>query len=211
MKTAYTYIFNNYDTLKQPVKTEGWKYICFTDNPDLYEKGIWQLEKVPIIDTPKKTACYYITHGLELFSTDIVLSVTGQCQIIGNLNDLIDDFLKRDYCIMRHPARNCTYREGEAILRHKRDIPGNVIPQILKYRAEGLPEHNGLAQCAVIGRRNIPAVKRFDARWWNELNTMSTREQLSFNYVLWRYPINIDYFEIEELNKYIEIHKHLKS
>jgi len=208
MKTVYTYIFGDYDKLKQPVKTEGWKYICFTDNPDLYDKGIWQLEKVPIIDTPKKTAGYYLTHGLELFNTDIVVSITGQCEIVENLNHFIDDFLKRDYCLMKHPARNCTYKEGEAVIKWKSDIPGNVIPQMKRYKKEGLPENNGMAQCAVIGRRNTPEIRIFESLWWDELNKETLRDQLSFNYVLWENPINLDYFELEDMEEYIIIHKH---
>lgn len=209
MKTVYTFIFNNYDELKQPVKTKGWKYICFTDNPDLYEKGIWQLEKVPIIDNPKKTTCYYITHGLEIFN-DIVISITGQCEIIGNLDEFIEEFLIRDYCLVRHPDRNCTYKEGEAVINYKRDIPGNVIPQMRRYKKEGLPENNGLVQCAVIGRRNTYEIKEFETLWWDELNKETLRAQLSFNYVLWKNPIKVNYFDLEDMKKYITIHKHLK-
>ena len=37
-KVAYTYIIGNYDSLKEPsVITEGWDYICFTDDSSAHQ------------------------------------------------------------------------------------------------------------------------------------------------------------------------------
>ena len=214
MKVVYTYIFDNHDWLLPPVVTKGWRYVCFTDTPDSICKtqDVWEIIKVPLSqDTPKRTAGYYLTHGLELFpECDTVVSVSGQYRIVGFLDGFVDGFLKRDYCIMNHPVRNCTYQEGKAVLLHRRDVPRNINPQLDRYRKEGLPPNSGMVQTGAIGRKNILAVKEFELLWWEEIRKGSQRDQLSFNYTLWKNPhlLKIDYFNEIDLVPYMKLGEH---
>ena len=162
-------------------------------------------------DTPKRTAGYYLTHSTDLFHEyEIILSTTGQCRIVGDLDDFVKSYLKRDYTLMKHPARNCTYAEANACISYHKDKPGNIKPQMERYREEGLPENNGMVQTGVIGRRNTPAVKEFEALWWEEIKNNSQRDQLSFNYCLWKYPklLKVDPFDPNRLGKHFAICAH---
>ena len=92
MKVVYTYIFGKHDWLRHPnFVTPGWRYVCFTDTPDGvwppdHKKHTWEIITVPSeYDTPKRTAGYYLTHGLDLFpEAEIIISAIGMCQIVGN-------------------------------------------------------------------------------------------------------------------------------
>jgi hypothetical protein len=206
MKVIYTYIFNEWDWLKPPVKvTPGWKYVCFTDEDNPWLPGsslkAWEIVRVKDELTPKRRAGYYLTHGLELFGdSEIIISVTGQCHVIGDLDVFVEKFLKRDYCLMHHPSRNCTYKEAAACMRSNRDDPEVIARHMEKYRAEGLPANAGMVQTGIIGRRNTVGVKEFERLWWEEIQNGSQRDQLSWNYVLWEHPglIDVDYWKFDE-------------
>ena len=55
-----------------------------------------------------------------------------------------------------------------------------------KYRDENFPKQFGLVQTGIIARENNNRTKEFCKNWWNELERGSKRDQLSFNYVLWK-------------------------
>lgn len=44
-KVLYTAIFGNHDKLKEPVVTNGWEYILFTNNREL-KSDIWDIRYV---------------------------------------------------------------------------------------------------------------------------------------------------------------------
>jgi len=218
LKIVYTYIFGKHDWLRTPTKvTPGWKYICFTDTPDnvwpkSMERQTWEVIQVPSDqDTPKRTAGYYLTHSANLFpEAEIIVSVIGMGRIVGDLDGFVMKNLKRDYCLMRHPARVCTYSEGQAVISYKKDKPENVNPQMDRYKAEGLPVNHGMVQTGVIGRRNSDRVKEFERLWWEEIKNESQRDQLSFNYCLWKYPdlIKVDTFDPNKLGEFVALCPH---
>ena len=39
-------------------------------------------------------------------------------------------------------------------------------------------------------------------KWWNEINNYSHRDQLSFNYIVWKLGIKIKYYSKCTLNDY---------
>jgi len=66
--------------------------------------------------------------------------------------------------------------------------------QVEGYRLEGYPERNGLAASGLMIRNhNSKKVDEFMNRWWEEIRLKSKRDQLSFNYVLWKQPISVGY------------------
>ena len=219
MNVAYTYIFGGWDWLKTPIKsTPGWKYICFTDEDNPWLPGFpqrdWQIVKVKTHLTPKREAGYYLTHGTDHFpEADLILSVTGQCHIIGDLNEFAK-LMPNDYALMHHPKRNCTYKEASAVKRHGKDLPEVIDKQMERYRADGFPEANGMVQTGIILRRNTPQVKRFEHLWWDEIEKGSQRDQLSWNYTHWKNPIvKVDHWThtADIQNKLIAVTPHYRS
>lgn len=199
-KVVYTYIFNEWDWLKPPIKvTPGWRYVCFTDEKNPWLPGMvpkaWELVQVRMEYTPKRQACYFLTHGTDMFAEyDIIVSITGQCHVIGDLDEFCDIVLKRNYGIMYHPSRNCTYKEAAAVVRHGKDDPEVVKKHMERYRKEGFPEFSGMVQTGIIARRNVFSVREFERKWWKEIQGGSHRDQLSWNYTNWKFPIQVDFY-----------------
>ena len=72
-------------------------------------------------------------------------------------------------------------------MKYGKDAPDLIVAQLAKYEAEGFPRRFGLAECNVIVRRhNDPLVKQAMEIWWDEIEKGSKRDQISFNYALWR-------------------------
>jgi hypothetical protein len=188
----YTCITNEYDKLRDVVCLESdVEYICFTDLN--IENDTWNIRKLPkvlngIEDNIKKARCMKVMPHLFLSEYDVSMWIDGNIQIVGNLKKLIMHNLDGyNFCIPKHPHRTCIYQEMEAVVRFNKDTGNNVDVQMMRYLNENYPENYGLVQSGIIMRRhNASECMKFAIEWWHEIFKYSKRDQLSFNYVLWK-------------------------
>jgi len=202
-KVIYTCITGGYDKLEDPkVISEGFDYICFTDIP--FESEIWQMRSIPseldYLSNVKKQRNIKINPHKYLSEYDFSVWIDGSITIKGDVNLYIEKYCKEDdvsIYIPKHPARNCIYEESKAVIRLKKDTKENVNKQISIYAKEGFPKNYGLVQSGIIFRyhNNEDCIRLMEA-WWKEVEQYSHRDQLSFNYVLWKNPdIKIVYLD----------------
>lgn len=105
------------------------------------------------------------------------------------MNDLISEYdLDETPLYTRiHPGRNCIYDEAKAVVMLGKAPKSSVNEIVERYRAEGYPEHIGLAEtCVLLRRHNYPRCRLIDEAWATEILLHSHRDQLSFNYVCWK-------------------------
>ena len=193
---VYTCITGGYDSLIEPtVITPGVDYVCFTDNPGMKSKT-WKIRPMP-----KELASYSKVkqqRGVKILAHrylseyDICVWVDGVVQVKGNIKEFFKnlDLNKYSVFIPEHPVRKCIYKEIKECIRIKK-IKGDEIKlaeqQLERYRKEGFPENYGLVQTNVMIRRhNDEYSKKLMEKWWEELKDYSHRDQLSFNYALWK-------------------------
>ncbi|XP_019705155.1 probable hexosyltransferase MUCI70 isoform X2 [Elaeis guineensis] len=94
--------------------------------------------------------------------------------------------------ISEHGARSSLYDEGKAIVKKHKATPEEVEVQLNQYRQDGIPDDkrlNGkkaLAEASVIVREHTPMTNLFMCLWFNEVVRFTSRDQLSFPYVLRR-------------------------
>ncbi|KAH7524040.1 hypothetical protein FEM48_Zijuj06G0076100 [Ziziphus jujuba var. spinosa] len=106
--------------------------------------------------------------------------------------------------ISEHGARSSVYDEAKAVVKKNKAKPEEVEVQLAQYRHDGLPEDkrfNGkkaLAEASVIVREHTPLTNMFMCLWFNEVVRFTSRDQLSFPYVLWRLKVlkNINMFPV---------------
>ncbi|KAL8230871.1 hypothetical protein R6Q57_000649 [Mikania cordata] len=106
--------------------------------------------------------------------------------------------------ISEHGARSSVYDEAKAVVKKNKATPEEVEMQVTQYRHDGLPEDkrfNGkkaLNEASVIVREHTPVTNLFMCLWFNEVVRFTSRDQLSFPYVLWRLkmPKNINMFPV---------------
>ena len=193
---VYTCITGGYDNLADPkVVTPGVDYICFTDNMSMKSK-VWKLRKMPeelkgYSNVKQQRGVKILAHRY-LSEYDISVWVDGAVIVQGNINDYLKllDLSTYSVFIPEHPVRKCIYAEKDACVRIKK-IKGDEIKvadrQMKRYKEEGFPVNFGLVQSNVMIRRhNDQYSKDLMEKWWDELKDNSHRDQLSFNYAVWK-------------------------
>ncbi|KAK9270855.1 hypothetical protein L1049_026441 [Liquidambar formosana] len=106
--------------------------------------------------------------------------------------------------ISEHGARSSVYDEAKAVVKKNKATPEEVEVQLSQYRHDGFPEDkrfNGkkaLSEASVIVRKHTPLTNLFMCLWFNEVVHFTSRDQLSFPYVLWRLKVlkNINMFPV---------------
>ncbi|XP_066331107.1 probable hexosyltransferase MUCI70 [Miscanthus floridulus] len=94
--------------------------------------------------------------------------------------------------LSEHGARSSLYDEAKAIVKKHKATPEEVEVQLDQYRQDGIPDEkrfNGkkaLAEASVIVRDHAPLTNLFMCTWFNEVVRFTSRDQLSFPYVLRR-------------------------
>jgi len=188
-KCLFTINFGNYDRLRDPIKTDGWDYIVFTNND--ITSDVWDVRRVDFDMSNHYAARYvYINSHKFLPEYDYSIMVGGQIEVKGNLDKFVEQNfdLTKDFNLMKHPCRTCVYDEAALILKEGWGKYEEIDPQMARYKKEGFPEKFGLSACGIIGRRRNIKIKEYENRWWNEVINGACRDQLSFDYVRWRYP-----------------------
>ena len=211
-KICYTVITGDYDSLKEPTQiTKGWDYICFTENQKLIDKTSenWKFIKMGhSSDKSKHQRKKKIYNEWMFASYDVSVYVDGSMYINCDLNEFIDKNCKTDFNLMNHPSRNCIYQEAAACIMLQKDNTATIMQQTLDYKEEGLPNDAGMVATGVMIRRHTPEVIEFCRKWYIEILEHSKRDQLSFNYVNWKTPINYTTFDFNVLQKEFIITSH---
>lgn len=106
--------------------------------------------------------------------------------------------------ISEHGARSSIYDEGNAVVKKHKATPEEVEVQLSQYRRDGFPDdkrYNGkkaLAEASVIVREHTPLTNMFMCLWFNEVVRFTSRDQLSFPFVLRKLGVlkNINMFPV---------------
>jgi TOD1/MUCI70, glycosyltransferase-like domain len=186
---VYTAITKDYDELRPPHR--GWldeaRFVAFLEDQAGATLG-WEVQ--PILQCSSDPCRNAKVHKIlpQLFFPDAQYSlwIDGSILITATipLKGLIADALAaHDMAVYRHRKRDCIYDEAAACISTGKDSADRIAQQIAKYRSEGYPAHQGLAECCVLLRRHTMDVERFNCRWYSEICNHSRRDQLSFDYV----------------------------
>ena len=197
-KVVYTAIYGNYDQpLKPIVDNPEWDHILFTDNSTL-DSNIWQ--KVIMKPTRPFLQSRYVKllyHSTIINKYDLILWIDANILIRCDLNEFAEKN-PEEFVLLKHPDRDNIAEEARVCIKLKKDHASKINNQVEKYRKVGYKFDNGLAATGIMLRRNTDNVKQFCLKWWEELASGSIRDQLSFNYVLWKHPIDVKFLNWKE-------------
>ena len=198
-KVIYTCITGGYDTLLQPAVVDGsFDYICFTDKAGAAREGVWQIRPVPaeIKDRARLSRYVKILPHEVLQDYEYSLWIDANIRINdGTIYTLFDEKAAqgRDICQVRHPFRDCVYRE--IIACYEREVISfrEALALRKRFRKTGIPRHFGLYENNIILRKhNSPLVVKLDCEWWKEFSEHSKRDQLSLIPVYYRNGFTAD-------------------
>lgn len=189
MNIAYTVLFSNYEELKEPLVPipDNWKLICFTDQN--IKSDNWQIVKKELHGSAIRTARYYKILFHKIINTKYSLYLDASFQINTDLNAWWDKRFKPPFTCVKHPLRNCIYKEAHDCLTFNRGNREEIKEQIKRYKKE-IPERAGLIQSGILMRERSNEVIDFCEQWYAELMRSSTRDQLSFTYAAHKNPVH---------------------
>jgi hypothetical protein len=198
MQVAYTVIQGNYDTLKNPFISKGWRYVCFTDQP--IKSDIWEIRPL----SGKHNRDLKINCPFQW----LTLYVDASIEIVGDLNEFASE-VPGWYSIWLHPHCQCTYTEAERVIDMKGMDELEVNDMMLRYMEEGFPRNFGLGANGIMLRdMSDKAVRQICRLWWDEFVEGPQRDQLSLMYSFWKSGYKPDLFSSEIMRKYFVWHRH---
>lgn len=190
---VYTAIFGGKDKPWRVKRFKDVEFVLFTDEPGLNAPG-WKVEVCDssFADARKSSRILKILPHRYFASHRYSIWVDGTRVPRGDPQRLIRRFLTSGVAAFRHPDHDCIYKEAERCVRLGFDR-GTIEAQMERYRRAGYPEQNGLAECAVLVREhNRPEVMAAMEAWWSEIEQGSIRDQLSFDFVMWKHGLQCD-------------------
>ena len=192
---VYTAIFGSIpDRLRPPARFRTdprVRFVCFTDRGEAVGSSHpWEIRPAQWVHAdPRRTARYHKILSHVVFpEADYTLWLDGNVRLIGDpwrpIRRHLEDGI--EIATFKHPHRNSVYEELDACVRLDKDDVDLMRAQVGRYRALGYPSGSGLAETRVVARRHSEPVRAFNQAWWSEIENGSLRDQLSFNFVLWR-------------------------
>ena len=197
----YTCITNKYDKLNEITnKQEGYDYICFTDDNTL-TSTTWTIKEIPDdlkdLNGKLQMKALKILPHKYLSNYDLSIWIDGNIPINFNINEFIQNFIDDKHSIFakQHPFRKCAYQEAKICIKTKKDTKEHIEPQMEQYKKDGFPYNFGLSENNFIVRfHNEQDCIKLMEMWFNEVKTKSTRDQLSYQYCIWKTKTNVKYF-----------------
>lgn len=198
----YTAIVGQYEQIVQPqVIHPDFDYILFTNN-DIKEEsiGVWQIKGIPYQNTDNTRVARWVKTHPEQLLGDYTYSIwmDANMQILSeSFYDYVFKHIKSNVLVssMWHNQRNCIYDEIVAVAYYELENEHVLIDWLRFLLKEKYPQHNGLFETGVLFRsHSSDIIAKMDDLWWSIIDNYSRRDQLSFNYVLWKYNIKCPYF-----------------
>ena len=177
MNVCYSALFGNYEEIKKPsFITPGWKYILFTDQKIV--SSVWQIVHIP---SPESSVIAARLYKILLFkSWERSIWVDASFIIDTDLNLWWETYFQKGFSAPKHPLRNDVYEECLDCIISGRGVKKEVQAQMKEYKELKIPKNNGLIQSGILMRENSQKVIELCDKWWAELATHSTRDQIAF-------------------------------
>ena len=174
-----------------PVIHKDVDYIAFTDK-NITSK-VWQVRPViqfSNIDSDyvsrRDAKIYKILPNLFLPEYDLTVWHDSSCYCLAHPSEIAKNhMINEDLAVFYHRWRNCVYEEAQEVIRLNRDSADKVESQVNYYKSKSYPEKNGLYELPVIFRKNSESNSVMNLRWWEHICKFSSRDQISFPFVLW--------------------------
>ena len=202
-KVVYTVNLGKYDKLKDFNKQKGWDYFAFIDsNFTQIKETNWTLiyveEDLKILNLSKIKYTRYLKLHPHLFFKNYSLSIyiDATYSIKGDLNEFCLRLLspKKIIYSLEHYNRNSVFSEINVVTLAKKDKNSTTSLVRIKYQKEKFPDNNGLVDNSLIIRKHNEKKNIFlMEEWWKEIKNYSHRDQLSFNYAMWKTRIKNKY------------------
>ena len=202
-KVVYSVILGNYDEIKQINLQEGYDYFLFSDvYNNSFIKTNWTILQIPEevknlnISNVKKQRYLKLHPHLFFHNYDFSIYLDAIYTIKGDLNEFLLRILSPKYYIysLDHPERNNILEETFVVVQYKKEKYSMSERIRKRYKLDNFTDNTGLIEsCIIIRKHNEKSCIDLMNDWFKEIKNYSYRDQLSFNYILWKNNYKIKY------------------
>ena len=199
-KIIYSVLIGEYDQINSFQKQKDFDYFLFSDKN--YNNTNWTILPIPKKFLTFNLSIYKITRFIKIFphlffkNYELSIYIDASFNIIGDLDDLLLRILTPKYSMysIQHPERNKIFHEFSAVLDWKKENKSIVNLVKNRYIKEKFPDNLRLTEnCIIIRKHNNKQIINLMEEWWKEVKLYSYRDQLSFNYVMWKIGMKVYY------------------
>lgn len=201
----YTCITGNVDSLHELKPQAGCKYVCFSETA--WHSNVWEVR--PLLKTfpdNSLTARWHKTQVPFHVHSDKYLWQDGKVTI-HNVISLFQELGSNDFLLYEHPLRHCIYTEAKRVIELGKERGHKVRRQITHYREEQHKTKHLFETC-VLAFNRTKAVLDVLTKWWAEIETYSTRDQLSLPYVLQNCQVSYKLLQDPYRSKFFSVSHH---
>ena len=202
-KVVFSVLLGEYDLISQFNLQKDFDFYLFTDDQSgRYNHTNWTILPIPEevkelnVSRVKKQRFIKLHPHLYFKDYDLSIYIDANFKIIDDLNNFLIRILSPNYNVytFEHPERNTIYNETFEVvnLEKEKESIANAIRE--RYKKENFPDKNGLIEsCLIIRKHNEKDSIYMMNKWYDEIKNYSHRDQLSFNYILWKTGLKIKY------------------
>ena len=202
---VYTCITGDYDNIREIDKKErGIDYYCFTNN-DKLKSDTWNIVKIKDDTLSNLT----LARKTKILGNDIVnkyeiaLWIDASSHFEKPIKDFIKTYLKENdvFVGFKHGSRDNIKDECYECVKMRKETKEKVNKLLNFYKKENYHYDNGLIESTVfIKRPNDKKVIETMNLWFDMLKKYSNRDQLTFNYCIWKTKMPIHWINLKVFN-----------
>lgn len=184
------------DIQEPPILFDNTDFYAFVDESKLNIKDSWKRNKFidfsfdTVYKNRRNAKIYKVLPHFFVPDYDYYIWIDSTHYVAMEPIKIIDDLLSdSDIAVFKHPERNCVYEEAEFVKKINYDHH-NLIDSVLEfYRNQNYPRNSGLYENPARIQRNTPEIQKMMFSWWEMICKYTSRDQITFPYVLNRYNI----------------------
>jgi hypothetical protein len=187
--------------IDEQVRDSRLNYIAFTKQ----QSNLWKIkDPCDRFVEDKMNAKIHKVLIHKYITSDYTVWMDGNIQLKKSPCDLIAKYMtNKDILVLKHQGRQSIRQEVDEILRLKLEYPHIMINQLNDYSNR---ISSGLYWLCFIIRKNTDKVNRINEAWWSEICRHSSRDQISFPFLVNSDDIAV--IDKDEYSNYINVIPH---
>lgn len=197
--TVYTANFGGKDVFKEPeVVADGVRYVYYTDQD--FQSDKWEVRRMGAAQgSSTLIARWYKLHPHDLFPGETTLWMDANLISIKDPTDLA---WCENLLVEEHLFRVDAYEEAAYCMRKKRGVAKDLKRQVEDYYKLGYQRGYGLFTTRVLVRQPTDSMINLNKMWWEQIQRYSTRDQVSFPFLLDTLDVQFDTMGHQDMKSY---------
>lgn len=195
------------DNLPRLNEEPGVDYVLFTDQD--VKSDFWDIRPIPkeaYVNTrgdPRRISRYVKINPMKVFPLySYSIYVDSNISLPWSVMSYLVELGTASIGVRMHPSRICAYEEARVVKQLRFDNEKDVDWTTNFLRSEGYPENIGLTENGLLVRAHDETNEKLSELWWDLYCKGSRRDQLSFNYCVWKLRVELMIFPQSSIRLY---------